>query len=30
MYVLLEEYLNFIENINEAFSFEDFMDLKTY
>ena len=30
MYILIEEYLNFIENINEAFSFEDFMELKTY
>ena len=30
MYILIEEYLNFIENMNDKFSFKEFMELKTY
>lgn len=30
MYKLIEEYLNLIENINDEFSFSNFLEMKTY
>ena len=30
MYKLIEEYLNSIENINDEFSFSNFLEMKTY
>ena len=30
MYILIEEYLNFIEDMNSEFSFKEFLELKTY